>query len=73
MTREGSGRPDGPLSGLMYDYSQQLRAAGRHAAAEGHPATARTVLESYDRTLHPWMHGRRPEELAEKLRDWWED
>lgn len=71
MTTSDTNRPDGPLSSVMYEYSQQLGAAGGHAAAEGHAVGARTVLESYDRTLHPWMHGRRPTDLAEQARKWW--
>lgn len=71
MTTPETKRPDGPLTSLLFEFSQQLAAAERHAAAEGHSADARTVLESYDRTLHPWMHGRRPEDIAEKIRTWW--
>lgn len=63
-------RPTGPISGLFYEYTQQIQAAATHASAEGHSIGARTVLESYDRTLHPWMHGRRPDDLAEKIRGW---
>jgi hypothetical protein len=65
-----SDRPDGAISGLLWESSQQCRAAGRHCAAEGHPADIRTVLESYDRALHPWMYGRRPADIAEKIRGW---
>ena len=64
-------RPDGPLSGVLYDYGQRLTAARTHAVAEGHPTDARTILDSYDRTLHPWLHGRRPVDLAARLREWW--
>lgn len=60
------GKPSGPLTGLLYEFDQQLQAAGTHAAAEGHSVGARTILESYDRTLHPWMHGRRAYDLVER-------
>jgi len=63
-------RPDGPLSGMLYDASQQCRAAGRHCAAEGHPADIRTVIESYDRALHPWLHGRRFHDIKERVVGW---
>lgn len=69
MTDTGASRPDGPISGILFDYGLQLRAAGRHALAEGHDVGTRTVLDSYDRTLHPWMHGRRPHDLAERYGD----
>jgi len=61
-------RPDGALSGLLWDYSQRVAAVNRHAAAEGVDVGPRTVLESYDRTLHPIMHGRRFEDLARWFR-----
>lgn len=51
---------------MLWEFDRQVQAAGRHAAAEGHDVSVRTVLEGYDRTLHPWMHGRRPSDLAEK-------
>ncbi|RLM83684.1 hypothetical protein D3D02_16920 [Halobellus sp. Atlit-38R] len=62
-------RPDGPLSGLLYDHDQRLSAARRHTTAEGHETHPLTILDSYDRTLHPWIHGRRPADLARKLRE----
>lgn len=64
-----SERPDGPISGLLYEYSRRLSAASNHAVAEGHDVTGMTVLDGYDRTLHPWMHGRRPADLAERVRE----
>jgi hypothetical protein len=67
MTSE---RPDGPFSRIFWKYDRQLRAAGRHAAAEGTSVGAREVLESYDRALHPWMHGRRPHDIYERIRGW---
>jgi hypothetical protein len=59
-------RPDGPLTGLLHDFDQRVDAVRRHAAAEGHAVDPRVVLDSYDRTLHPFMHGRRPPELVER-------
>ena len=64
-------RPNGPISGLLWEYGKQLNAARTHAAAEGHSTDGRMILDSYDRTLHPWIHGRRPADLAERLREWW--
>ena len=61
-----SDRTDGSISGLMYDYSRRLSAGENHATVEGHEIDTQTVLESYDRALHPWMHGRRPHDLAER-------
>lgn len=62
-----SERPDGALAGILYDFNRQLSAAGGHAAVEGHPVSSRQILDSYDRVLHPWMHGRRPSDLADAL------
>lgn len=59
-------RPDGPISGLLHDFGQQLGAVRRHAQAEGHSVDAAGVIDSYDRTLHPVMHGRRPHDLVER-------
>ena len=64
-----SDRPDGPISGILYDHSCRLAASDNHALVEGHAVHARTVLDSYDRALHPWMHGRRPHDLAERYGD----
>lgn len=58
--------PDGPVSGLLYEYDQRLAAARRHTQAEGYAVDASTVLDSYDRVLHPVMHGRRPHDLVER-------
>lgn len=58
------------LSDLLAEYGRQLETVDRHAAAEGHSVDGLRVLESYDRALHPWMHGRRPADLAEWLRGW---
>lgn len=71
MSENDTTRPTGALSGLLYDYSMQIQAASSHAAAEGSDVGARTVLESYDRTLHPWTHGRRPQDIADAARRWW--
>ena len=66
-----SSKPDGALTGLLYELDQQQQAADNHMAAEGHNAQTVTVLDSYDRTLHPWMHGRRPPDIARTAREWW--
>lgn len=64
-------RPDGPISGLLYDLSRRHRAARRHALAEGyHDVPLKSVFVGYDRTLHPWMHGRRPHDIAERIQGW---
>lgn len=62
-------QPDGPLSGMFYRYTLELNAALIHAAHEGHSVDPEAVLDSYDRNLHPWMHGRRPHDLAERYGD----
>lgn len=64
-------QPDGPLSGTFYRYTQELYAAQTHALHEGIEADPRAVLDSYDRNCHPWMHGRRPHDIARRLRSWW--
>jgi len=48
----------------------QMAAVRVHVAAEGIDVDGRVVLDSYDRTLHPWMYGRRPEDLARRAREW---
>jgi len=59
-------RPDGPLTGLLHEYGRRLNAAERHTAAEGHVTDSRVVLDSYDRVLHPWLHGRRLPDLLDR-------
>jgi len=44
-------------------------AASTHAAVEGAEVGVRVILDSYDRAVHPWMHGRRLHDFAEKLRE----
>ena len=66
--REG---PNGTLSELLYEYNLQLQATDRHAAIEGKSVDNHIVLESYDRVLHPWVHGRRPLDIAKKIKSWW--
>ena len=56
----------------MWQYDLQLGAARTHGYAEGVDLSSMTVLQSYDRTLHPWMHGRRPNDIAAKVRAWFE-
>ena len=67
----GEDRPTGPVSSLMYEYSRQIHSIKRHADAEGLTVRPRTTLASYDRALHPWLHGRRPPQIAAHLRTWW--
>ena len=67
--RSDRDRPDGSISGILFDQSCRLAASDNHALVEGHVVNARTVLDSYDRVLHPWMHGRRPHDLAERYGD----
>ncbi|GGL55041.1 hypothetical protein [Halocalculus aciditolerans] len=62
--------PSRAISGLLWEYGQQMNAASTHMAAEGVEIKGLTVLESYDRVLHPWMHGRRPHEIYERIRGW---
>lgn len=64
--------PDGSLSSVMWQHDLQLGACRRHAHAEGMDVQTMTVLDSYDRTLHPWMHGRRPHDIAEIVRTWFD-
>lgn len=66
-----SERPSGGISGVLYDYSRQLHAVQRHASAEGNDVTTNVILDSYYRQLHPWAYGRRPFELAQRVREWW--
>jgi hypothetical protein len=55
---------------IMRQHDRQVSATRRHATAEGHTVDTMTVLESYDRQLHPWIHGRRPVEIAARVRGW---
>lgn len=64
---EEPGRPDGPLSGSLYDMDRRRLAAQTHATFEGHDVPLRAVLEGYDRALHPWIRGWRPGEIRETL------
>jgi len=59
----------GPISGLLYQYSLQIKAIERHGAAEGLSIPYATILDSYDRQNHPWLHGRRPAALVVFCRD----
>lgn len=65
-------RPEGPgFSPILYDMQQQITAARHHGLAEGADVDSLEVLESYDRQLHPWLHGRRPADIARRIREWW--
>lgn len=72
LVTDGGQRPTGGLVEIMRSYDRQITAAQRHATAEGHPVEPLTVLESYDRVLHPWIHGRRPHDIGRKARCYWE-
>lgn len=56
------------IPSLLIDYVEQYASARRHARAEGIDLESIDVLESYDRNVHPWMHGRRPADIADYLR-----
>ena len=58
------------LSDLLREHGRRAEAIERHGAAEGQSVDVATALESYDRVLHPWMHGRRPVDLAARVRGW---
>ena len=62
-------RPDGPLSTLLYNAYVRHNVGLNHCFAEGCDLPRAAVLEGYDRTEYPWIHGRRPHDLARKLRD----
>lgn|GEM_PF-4265059 len=66
--RDPDGNFDGPLSGLFFEFDCRLAAVDAHGAAEGIDVQGRVALDSYDRVLHPWMHGRRPADLLERVR-----
>ncbi|WP_147299516.1 hypothetical protein [Haloferax sp. Atlit-6N] len=64
-------RPDGALSGVMWDLNRRLDAGQNHALVEGAPVDAMPIFEGYDRALHPWVRGWRPGELRETIRTRW--
>ena len=66
-----SEQPDGSLSSIVYEYHICVAAASTHCRHEGIQPDVEAVLDSYDRALHPWMHGRRPHDLARRARRWW--
>ena len=54
---ERPARPDGAISGLLWDHDRRLIAATAHATIEGHSEiNTRAVLESYSRNERPWWH-----------------
>ena len=58
------------LSGVLWEHHRRAYAAINHSAIEGRPEVdVRTVLDSYDRVEHPWMHGRRWHDLAQRVRE----
>mgnify|MGYP006283828319 CR=1 FL=1 len=67
--RDLGDRPDGPISRLWYDHALRCNVAVNHAAAEGLYLSARAVSRGYDRAEHPYIHGRRPQDIARRLRE----
>lgn len=61
--------PDGPLTSTFHKYDTWVVAASTHAAVEGSEVDVQVILDSYDRAVHPWMHGRRFHDLVEKVRE----
>lgn len=64
-------RPDGTITRLLWERGRQYIAAKTHAVAEGHDVAPGPILEGYDRALHLWVHGHRPSDLVETVREWW--
>lgn len=71
--RDRGERPDGALSGLLYDCDRRVTACRTHALAEGHDLDIRAVLEGYDRARHPWIRGWRLGEIRETVRERYRD
>lgn len=67
--RDPEGEFTGAFSSLLFEADCQLAAVEQHSAAEGHRVPVGTILESYDRALHPWMHSRRPADLKARLQE----
>ena len=55
-----------PIS-LLHDMCLRLNVGRNHAIAEGFQLSEGDLLQSYDRVEHPWMHGRRPHDVAEAV------
>lgn len=62
-------RPDSTIGGLLWDHGRRVAATGNHELAEGCNVGVMTILDSYDRQLHPWLHGRRPEDIIAKAKE----
>ena len=60
-------RPDGAISGILYDHTRRMNVCRAHALAEGYEFNDRAALEGYDRALHPWMRGWRFGEIQDTL------
>ena len=60
-------RPDGPVSGILWDHTRRMNVCRAHAVAEGYDFDDRAALEGYDRALHPWIRGWRYGEIQETL------
>jgi hypothetical protein len=64
-------RPDNDLVAVMYDLGLRGNVGRNHARFEGYAPPYGAILRGYDRAEHPWVHGRRPADLVERLRRWW--
>ncbi|MUV51336.1 hypothetical protein [Haloarcula sp. CBA1122] len=72
MTRRPAieNRPDGPgLSPNLWDMHRRHVAAANHMQAEGCYVSYCSVHSGYDRTLHPYIHGRRPADIVAAVRE----
>ena len=62
-------RPDGIIGEVLWDWGRRFSAVSTHLHAEGGDVHPSAVIEGYDRALHPWLHGRRPADIAAKVRE----
>ncbi|GGK74272.1 hypothetical protein [Haloarcula sebkhae] len=63
-------RPDGPgFSPTVWDYERRIRVVRNHGRFEGADVDGLVTLNSYDRTLHPDLHGRRAHDIVVTLRE----
>jgi len=69
----GETRPPRPgdsvIRGMLYDAAVRHSAARNHAQIEGLSLDYRAVIEGYDKARHPWLHGRRPHDIADRVRE----
>lgn len=59
----------GGFVAIMRQHQRQIDAVENHTTAEGYAVETAVVLDSYDRALHPWIHGRRPYDLVARLKE----